>query len=269
MTETIEAYPWSEENNQGDDSNEFSSECTHKSVNNMDGSSVCNDCGLKVDESLLYNENRYYGADDTRFTKNPSRHHKRKDEERSLYADLEPLEFPQFIIEKANDYYKMIIKDKIYRAKNRLSIVFACTFYAYIDCGEPQSAIELSKKFNLNKKGISSGLKSFANIFRNRPNKKHIQPLDLIPKLLSDLGISDISYYEDIKKIYEFVEARSPTIKTSIPQSVSAGLVYYYLKLKKYPISRAEFAKIVKLTEITFTKIANDTSEIIGKKVKC
>ncbi len=274
MTEVIEAYDFDDGLVQ-DDSNDDGCEtdkdevCFHKNISNIDGSSICDECGLKIDESLLYNENIYYGVDDTRYNKNPSRHHKRKDEERSLYSDLEPLEFPQFIIEKANDYYKTIIKDKIYRAKNRLSIVFACTFYAYIDCEEPQSANELAKKFNLNKKGISSGLKSFANIFRNRPNKKHIQPLDLIPKLLSDLGISDPTFYEDIKKIYDFVEARSPTIKTSIPQSVAAGLVYYYLKLKKYPISRAEFAKIVRLTEITFTKIANDTSEIIGKKVKC
>ena len=267
-TEEVEAYDFEDDTLEISEEKLSPQECQHLTINNMDGSSVCTNCGLKLDESLLHNENRYYGVDDTRFSKNPSRHHKRKDEERNLYADLQPLGFPLFIIEKSNDYYKEIIKDKIYRAKNRLSIVFACTFNAYIDYGEPQAAGELAKHFNLDKKGISNGLKAFSNVFRNRPNKKYIQPLDLIPGLLSDLGISDPTFYEDITKIYQFVEARSQSIKTSIPQSVAAGLVYYYLKLKQYPISRGEFAKIVRLTEITFTKIASDTSEIIGKKVK-
>lgn len=272
--ETIQAYDDAdesslEESGGSNDSDVSCMECEHNNVNNMDGNSVCIDCGLKLDESLLYNENRYYGVDDTRFTKNPSRYHKRKDEERTLYADLEPLGFPHSIIEKANDYYKIIIKNKIYRARNRLAIVFACTFYAYIDCNEPQSAPELAKKFNLDKKGISGGIKTFSNNFKHRPDKKHIQPLDLIPKLLSILGITDPTYLKDIEKIYQYAEDKSPLIKKSVPQSVAAGMVYLYLKYKHHPITKAEFAKTVNLTEITFTKIAQEASELIGKKIKC
>ncbi len=272
MAETIEAYVYEEQ-----DLNELESEsdhsdsedCSHTQTSNIDGSTVCMICGLKVDEALLDNETRYYGAADTRFTKDPSRHNQRKSEERSLYADLEPLGFPQEIIERANAYYKEIIKDKIYRAGNRLSIVFACTYHAYSDMQEPRVPMELAAKFNIDKKGISNGLKTFSHMFRNRPNKKYIDAMDLVPKLLSELNIEKNKHKackDDIQTIYDFVQSKSRTFNSSNPQSIAAGLVYYYLKLNDVPITRSEFSKVVHLTDITFTKIATDTHKVLGNQ---
>jgi transcription initiation factor TFIIIB Brf1 subunit/transcription initiation factor TFIIB len=231
--------------------------CKHESISSLDGIKICEDCGLQFDEFLtdndqMYNENWANG-----------RCHIRKDVERSLYPDLENKGFPQLIIEKANEHYQKIIGNKIYRAKNRVSIVFACTYNAYIDYQEPQSVDELAKKFNLDKKGISNGLKIFAHVFKNSREKKHIKPLDLVPRILSNVGINENQniYINDLKRLYEFIEQNSTTIRTSIPQSVAAGLVYYYLKLKEYPITRTEYAKVVGQTEITFVKVSNNISE--------
>jgi len=243
--------------------------CEHLNLTNIDGSSICVYCGLKIDEILLDNETMYYGASDTRYTKNPSRHNLRKDEERSLCGDLEPLGFPQDIIERANVYYKEIVKDKIYRAGNRISIVFACVYHAYIDIEEPRVPSELAKIFNLDKKGISNGLKLFAKIYRKRPLKKYINAMDLVPKLLSELRLDcnkQRDCMNDIRIIYDFVQSKSKTFTSSNPQSIAAGLVYYYLKLNNVNISRADFSKIVNLTDITFTKIANDTHKVLGNE---
>ena len=269
MSETIEAYGYEdldEDMSYGSDS-ESESECAHPQTSNIDGSTVCMVCGLKVDEALLDNETRYYGAADTRYTKDPSRHNQRKNEERSLYSDLEPLGFPQEVIERANEYYKEIIKDKIYRAGNRMSIVFACTYHAYADMQEPHVPTELAKTFKLDKKGISNGLKTFSRIFRKRPNKKYIDAMDLVPKLLSELNIDKSNHrtcIDDTSTIYEYVKSRSHTFNSSNPQSIAAGLVYYYLKLNDVPISRADFSKVVHLTDITFTKIASDIHKVLG-----
>ncbi len=263
----MEAYVYEEDQEEQEEQESESEECPHDQTSNIDGSTVCMTCGLKVDEALLDNETRYYGAADTRYAKDPSRHNQRKNEERSLYSDLEPLGFPQEIIERANIYYRGIIKDKIYRAKNRMSIVFACTYHAYSDMEEPRVPNELAKEFNLDKKGVSTGLKTFSKLYRNRPNKKYIDAMDLVPKLLSELNIDEKmhnSCLSDIQIIYDFVQSKSKTFNSSNPQSIAAGLVYYYLKLTNVPITRSEFSKIVKLTDITFTKIATDTHKVLG-----
>lgn len=248
-------------------------ECMHESTIKTENSIiVCKDCGLNLEEdSLVDNENVYYGASDTRYSSNPTRHHYRKEIERTLYADLEKLGFPKEIIERANDYYKEIIKNNIYRAKNRSAIIFGCVFRVYKDINEPRTPNDLATIFKINKKIMSKGLKIFSSVFPDIPQKE-ISPVDLIPKLLNDLGVNKSIasiYYDDIILIYNFVEKRSILFKQSNPQSVAAGIVYCYLKLKKIDITKKDYSKIVKLTDITFTKIAKNTGEIIGQKIRC
>jgi len=270
--ESIDAYSCEDAINYESDSSEFdteleNTECCHLETSRIDGSTVCMDCGLKMEEALLDNENIYYGNSDNRYAKDPSRHNYNKIVERNLHNDLEPLGFPQVVIERSNIYYKQIIRDKIYRAGNRLSIVFACVYHVYCDMLEPRAPGELAKKFKLDKKGVSNGLKTFSHFFKKRPEKTYMNAMDLIPKLLSELNIEknkQKSCKDDINTIYEFVQTKSKLFNSSNPQSIAAGLVFYYLKLNSIPITRLEFSKVVKLTEITFTKIATDTHIILG-----
>jgi transcription initiation factor TFIIIB Brf1 subunit/transcription initiation factor TFIIB len=266
--ETIEAYEY-ETAFDSDNESQDSINCEHEKLNNSDGITVCMDCGEKIDEALMDNESRYYGQSDTRYAKDPCRHNQRKNEERSCYGDLEAYGFPREVIERANDYYKAIIKDKIYRAGNRISIVFACAYHAFEDVMEPHSPAELAVFFKLDKKGISNGLKIFSKVFRKRPTKKYLSAMDIVPKLLVDLHIDDSihkSCIEDITTIYNFVMSKSKTFNSSNPLSVAAGLIYYYFKLNSVQMSRVEFSRIVKLTDITFTKLATDIHKVLGSK---
>ena len=239
--------------------------CTHTNVCYLEGSQICNDCGMKLHDMLLDNEVRFYGASDTKFSKDPTRHHHRKDEDRSLYNDLVPLGLPQNIIHIANEYYKEIIKNSIYRAKNRMSIVFACTYKAYIDINEPKRPDELAKLFGLSKKSESRGIITFSKVFRNH-KKKQIRAIDLIPKILSDLNLNDRpDVYDDIKNIYNYLY-KHRSFKSANPQSVAAGIIYYYLELIHYPITRHEYSKIVNLTDITFNSISEEAQRIIGHR---
>ena len=241
-------------------------ECPHSQIINLDGSTVCVDCGLNIEENLIDTEAHYYGASDTRYSKDPSRHSQRKNEERTLYSDLEQNGFPADIIERANNYYKEIIKNNIYRAKNRRSIVFACTYHAYEDIGEPRVPGDLALIFKLDKKKVSNGLKLFSHVFRKRPGKKYIDAMDIVPKLLIAMNIDESRHencVKDIRMIYNFVNSKSKSFSSSNPQSIAAGLIYYYLLLNNITVKRAEFAKIVHLTDITFTRISNDITRTI------
>ena len=262
----IEAYEECSTYGPQDYEGEYES-CQHSDIGNIDGCMICMKCGLKIDETLQDNEAKHYGMGNS--CKDTSRHSHRKSEDRNLHGDLEPLGFPQDVIERANQYYIQIIDDKIYRAKNRKSIVFACTYKTYMDLGTPVGPNYLANIFSLDKKGVSNGLKLFSNVFRKDITKKYIDAIDLVPKIISDLNI-DRSYHkdciDDIKKIYEAVKARSKIFNSSNPQSIAAGIVYYYLRLNDITITRSDYSNIVKLTDITFTKIATDINNVIGQK---
>lgn len=259
----VEAYQ-SDDDQQHNDTVDI--DCRHLQVSIVEGSNVCNDCGMKIDESLVDNETRYFGACDSKFNKDPTRHHQRKDEERSLYYDLQPLNIPQKVIEIANEYYKQIIQNNIYRSKNRKSIVFACTYYAYIDINEPKPPEELSKLFNLNKKRQSRGILTFSKFIRDR-KKKVIVPTDLVEKILSDVGVENkAKVYEYIKYMYEHLTDKK-MFKCSNPYSVASGLVYYYIKdILNMSITKNEYAKIVKLTSVTFETISDEIRTILDKQ---
>lgn len=253
------------------DSDSDSEECDHSQQTNIDGSTICMICGLKIDEELVDREARYYGNSDTRYSKDPSRHNQRKSEERTLYKDLEPKGYPQEIIERADSYYRIIIKDKIYRAKNRQAIVFACVYHAYADMEQPVSPSDLAKQFSLNKKRVSNGMKIFSNTFRSRPNSTQISPMDLVPKILNDMGITVSNqkiWLADISKIYGHVRSCGCKFISSSPSSIAAGLVYFYTRLRKDkdPITRGKFGNVVNMTDITFTKIAQNIAEELDVK---
>ena len=248
-------------------------DCEHLHTIKIDGQTVCNDCGLCIEETLVDHDVYYYGTADTRFNKDPGRHNIRRNEDRSLYADLEPLSLPQEIVERANNYYKQIIENAIYRANNRKSIVFACLYHVYVDIGEPQPPMELARKFGLDKKADNNGLKIYSYMIRKRPNKKYIDALDMIPGMLVKLNLDtrvEKDCKEDISAIYNFVRGKNKTFTSSNPQYIAGGLLFYYLKLIDHPISRAEFSKGVGINDATFTGIAREAHAIIGgeKEIK-
>ena len=258
MSDEIIAYQCDKVNIEQEDDEK----CSHLQTSDFDGSTICIICGEKIDELLVDNEVRYYGINDTRYCKDPNRHNQRKQEDRSLYADLEAFGFPLQVIERANNYYKKIIENSIYRAGNRMAIVFACTFHAYSDIHEPRDPIEFAKIFKLDKKGISNGLKIFSATFPKRPGKHNMSPMDLVPKLLDELKIEQkfkAIVLKDINYIYDCVKKKSKSLISSNPRSIAAGLIYFYLKLlDEEKVNRSSFSKVVKLTDITYTKIAND-----------
>jgi transcription initiation factor TFIIIB Brf1 subunit/transcription initiation factor TFIIB len=235
--------------------------CKHTQTVNLDGVNICELCGKQIAEYLL--EEQYYTNNNT-----ISRHTLRKDTSRSLYSYLSAKGFPQNIIERANHYYTRIIENSIYRSKNRISIIFVSALRAYEDFGEPINSAELAKKFGLNKKGVSKGLLMFGSVFKNELKRHHVQVKDLLPKLLSDLGIQDQKLYlHDLLLIYNHAAAKSTDIRKGLPRSISVSVLFTYLRLKNHPISRETYAKIVQLTEVTFIRVAEEISRCLNISV--
>ena len=69
---------------------------------------------------------------------------------------------------------------------------------------------------------------------------------------------------QEVVKLYEQIKNKSSRLNRSRPQSVGAGLVYFWIRSKQKDITLKQFTKKVSLSELTINKIANEIADVIG-----
>lgn len=239
--------------------------CLHTSTDTICGISTCKDCGQEMPRDIPRDrEWRYYGQSDTRHTADPNRVQARKTEERTIIKDVENLGFSDSIISSANRIYTEVTKGKIYRGNSRKSIVFACIFHAYKLAGVPQSHERLTGIFGLNRK---SGLKGLKHVNLHAPKTSviratYITPETLVEEIMDKFHASDDQKIA-VKELYQKIKNRSSKLNRSRPQSVAAGLTFYWILLERKNITLKEFTKRVALSELTISKIAKEIGNIL------
>jgi hypothetical protein len=240
----------------------------HNYCNNGDGAFYCSNCGLKDDDCLV---------DDTFDMMETSgssgwRYNIRKNDDSSqfLFFELLRLGIPSHIIEKAISYYSVIITDKIYRAKNRYSIIFACVYYAYNDTNTSINISTLAKKFGLTKKKITGGLRKFTHVFKNKEIRE-----DDIELIIHDIfcsikfNVSENITDEIFNQLKSDVRVLFLFVKDLINEDyfiISCAVVTYYLKMINYP-NQPQLFNYCELPEKKFKRICDKVDCIIGKKI--
>lgn len=242
--------------------------CSHINKHTNDaGAEFCTDCGVQLDSGISQDQEwRYYGESDNKHSSDPSRVQYKKNPEKGIRKDLERLNIPIEVVNRADDYYYEVTKGDIKRSNLRRGIIFACVFQAYKDLNQPQVPDQLINVFKLNRKAISKGLIYFKMRCNRIPeaNQNYITPRNFIPGLLEKFQVTD-EHVQIIMELYDKIEHRSSLINKSNPNSVSAGLIYYYFKKNNIDISASKFGKIAELSEITVQKIANEIEAIFER----
>ena len=243
--------------------------CPHLHTCKTDsGRLVCLDCSLEIQEEINHEQEwRYYKENDNKNTSDPSRCQIKRIVDKGIRKDLEKLDFCTDIIDLADEYYNEVTKGEIKRSKLRKGLMFACVFEACKKLKLPKTPDELCKIFNINRRNMSKGLTSFklgkTKEYDTEPT--HITAEHYIPKVLEQFQVRD----EHVKKIldlYDQLKHKSRIINTSNPQSVSSGLVYYYFRKNNIELSEAKFGKIVELSEITISRIANEIDDFFNSQ---
>ena len=240
--------------------------CTHKNISNENSIVLCVECGKELEKSIFQDKEwRYYGQSDTKRTSDPNRVHIRKIDDRSIYKDVENMGFSEKIISLANQIYLQVTKGQIYRGNSRKAIVFACIFHSFKLNGKPQTHENLIEIFGLSRKISLKGLKLVnLNVPRDSPiHTTYITPINLIEDIM-DKFKATISQKKEVIELYNKIKNKSSKINRSRPQSISSGLIYYWISFKNIEISLKDFAKKVDLSELTISKIAKEISDILG-----
>ena len=252
-----------------DTDNGSDTNCKHENTINENHIEICVDCGIALHNKLTTEaEWRYYGENDNNHSSDPSRCQYRKAVDKSIKKDLEKLDLTPEIINLSDELYFKVTKGDIKRGDLRWGIIFACVFEAYKMIGNPQTPISIQKIFNkvfaITKRNMSHGINYF-RLGMPKEEKKDIQYITaehFIPSILEKFDIKQ-EHTENILALYKEIENKSSVINRRNPQSVSCGLVYYYLKKLNADISVGKFGKIVGLSEITISNIMNEIDEVI------
>jgi transcription initiation factor TFIIIB Brf1 subunit/transcription initiation factor TFIIB len=244
--------------------------CFHANKETKDGVEICSDCGTELLKQLsLEPEWRFYRENDNKNSFDPSRCHLRKNEEKNIYKELEPMGFPDDIISYANELYENITKGDIKRGRYRQALLYACVYFAYKYKGVPQIPSNLSAKFKLQRKDISKGLKYF-QLYCSVPKPSQMSQAqsysNFIPEIMKYFKSSQI-HIDNVVALYDKIRCKSSLLHRSNPQSVISGTIFFYFQKIGGSISCADFSSKVGLSELTIMKIVKEIVSILETKV--
>lgn len=238
--------------------------CTHLNCFQDDkGKTICIECGIEVFENISFDKEwRYYGASDTKNGgSDPNRCQIRKSEERNIYDDIKHMGFSLSIQQAANTIYRKVTEGQIFRGDSRKAIIFACIFKAFKETGCAQSFEHLQNVFGLKRKVISGGMK---RVGMSSKSTVYITPADLVPEIMRKFN-AEQDHINHVEKLYVKIRNRSSLLNRSRPQSVAAGLVFYYCSSIGKNIPSKVFAEKVGLSELTINKINKEIKSILGE----
>jgi len=173
--------------------------------------------------------------------------------------------FSEKIVSMANQLYLQVTKGQIFRGNSRKAIVFACIFHSFKVNGKAQTHDNLIKIFEIDRK---NGLKGLKHVALNIPkdsiiHNPYITPVNLIDDIMDKFNATDV-HKAEVLCLYEKIKNRSSKINRSRPQSVSSGLIYYWICIKGLEISLKDFAVKTGLSELTISKITQEIARVLN-----
>ena len=237
--------------------NEDFDTCEHTCVAVECASKVCMDCGKETDKEPTYEKEWRFYSDQKPYD-DTTRCQRRKNESKTIFKDLENLGFSDEIIHMANETYQKVTQGKTYRGNSRKSVIFACVFSAYKMSNNPQTCDNLIRIFNMKRK---NGLKGLKFIHLNIDKESQIKNIRITPcHIISDMMQKFVTtknlqeQITEIYAIYDYIRDNSLMLNRSRPNSIAAGILYYYILRTHRPITLKAFSSSVEMSELTIKK---------------
>jgi len=244
--------------------------CNHENTTEDKNSVICIDCGEEICEKKDKLLKEYAYSDIKNVTE------MKKYDDKSIFKDIENYKFPENVVLTADKIYESITsmvevnkKQQIFRGDRRKAIIFACIYHAHNLHGIFIEHNTLISIFSLERQIALEGIKyvnqkvpkdSFIRTLR-------ITPIHLVREFMKQFSATEKQCCEVIE-LYNKIKNRSSKINQSRPQSIAAGIVYYWIKKNNINITIQKFIQICKLSILTIEKIEKEISNILDKNRK-
>lgn len=240
--------------------------CTHEHIIIEHGANICMDCGVEID--MLSSQT---------FTFEMSRMHVRNHREKSILPDLESIEIEPLVKTVANEIFIHVANHTL-RKINRKSIIFASVFLAYKYINQPRMCDHLFDVFQIKRRNAFKGVTYITQRLDWDVLKNHLASMNItiynqcemitaehIIRQYMSLYKTLPSHIDKIISIFHRVHNKSKVIFTTQPQSLAAGIIYYFTQTEDIPFNIKEFSKKVKVSEVTIYKVFKECQHILQK----
>ena len=236
-------------------------DCEHKNTSQCNGTIICSDCGMEL-EQIYVSQDNYSDAADKKFYRK-----KTQNSEGGVSHDCRIRGFTDEISDMADRKYQIMMQKAIddgvpetHRSNPRRALICSCIFFSMMSKELVSITLsEIGAKFGIiQQTKLGAGKEIYLRFF---PEDKNIRqkPIDLIPNVMMKADIS-LEYLSKVEGIMRALENRSTVINASQPMSVAATMVFIFLKLnpalqKMYGYDQVKvFAKKIKMSNITVNK---------------
>ena len=157
------------------------------------------------------------------------------------------LNLPTYVREDAMRLYIEAFKKKLLRGRSINAMVAACLYLACRRKKLPRTLQEILNEASVNAKDVR---RSYTTLIRElKLNPPSTNPISLIPKYMSDLGLNS-----DIEQLTTKI-LNAYRLKFSIsgkdPKGLCAGAIYLACRLKDKEITQQQIVQVIGVTEVT------------------
>lgn len=180
---------------------------------------------------------------------------KRKKDESTIYNDI-PSHIPQNIKDETISLYLRVMNGEKHRSTApKRAIILACLYHASLNAKNDISYDDLLEMFQMSQQLANKG---FATVYasicaQGEEARVQLSEIDeeknIIKTYLRKLNMS--SFFQPVFALYSLVKTRSRLLHTSIPKSVIAGCMYFWLQYKKCPKTLESLSADMEMSELT------------------
>ena len=192
------------------------------------------------------------------------RHAIPKANRQTIRPDLENLDLPLEIINKADEIY-CDMQAGTKRGNRRKQLIFFCVLTAYNQLGIAQDPVKLANICGIKPSDMSKALSMCSSVITNfeTPLVRYV-PKDFIEgyyeKLSKFLTFEDDAL-DDIYFMAEEIMAADKELMDEKPQTVAAAILVFYLNLQGYAIEKDKFKIIFGRSDMTINKVKNKVAD--------
>lgn len=172
---------------------------------------------------------------------------------KSIRPDLDKYSLPDDIKNEANNIYlNLNINTK--RGNQRKLLIFFCVFMAYKKLKEPKIPKLVAEIIGISPDDITKAFSMCSFRLQDSRINEPIDPLQFIKGYLSLINI-DESCLDNIINFGKEIIDKSKDLLQEHPHVIAAGILFYYLRINGVQIHHNDFAKAVRLSDMTISKL--------------
>lgn len=184
-----------------------------------------------------------------------------KSSDKSILTDLDKLNIPDEVKTEAERIFQRL-ETNTKRGKRRKKLLFYCVFHAYSSLGPSKDPKAIAELVGISSTEMSKAFSMCSESQTNyKPPTAFHSPLEFIPEYLQLIGLDPICL-GSIIDIANDILSKDPELAENYPQVVAAGILLYYMTINGVIINKKEFAKMVRRSEMTISKIYKRISQI-------